>query len=91
MRRQQHRQQAAALAHVPLVDNLLILVLQEVALLLLPAQHDCAHLSYRARLLLGGVRRVPLGQPDLALAADQQDKVDHAARGAAERGATAAE
>ena len=75
-------------AGAPLVNHLLVLVLQKVALLLLPGENDGADLAHRASLLFGGVRRVPLGQPDLALAADEQDKVDHAARGAAERGAT---
>ena len=78
-------------AGAPLVNHLLVFVLQKVALLLLPGENDSADLTHRASLLLGGVGRVPLGQPDLALAADQQDEVNHAARGAAERGARAAE
>jgi hypothetical protein len=65
-------------AGAPLVDDLLVLVLEKVALLLLPREHHRADLAHRPRLLLGGVRAVPLGQPHLALSADQQHKVDHA-------------
>ena len=60
----------------PFVDDLLVLVLQEVALLLLPRQHHSANLAHRPRPLLGRHRRVPLGQPYLALPADQQDEMD---------------
>ena len=82
---------------VPLIDNLLVLVLEEVALLLLPRQHRRAHLADGARLVLRVVRAVPLCETHLALARDQQDEVDHRApkdtrcgeeRGAAVSGAS---
>ena len=71
----------------PLVDDLLVLVLEEVALLLLPGENHCADLAHGARLLLGRVRRVPLGEAHLALATDEEHKVDHGshARPAGER------
>ena len=43
---------AARAVGAPLVNNLLVLVLEEVALLLLAREHDCRHLAHRARPLL---------------------------------------
>eukprot|EP00962_Isochrysis_galbana_P044463 scaffold17261_cov106-Isochrysis_galbana.AAC.4 len=62
--------------HAPLVYDLLVLVLQEVALLLLPCQYHSADLAHGACPLLGGHSRVPLGQPHLALPTNQQNKVN---------------
>ena len=52
---------AAGRGSAPFVDDLHPFVLDEVALLRLPCQHDRAHLAHGPRLLFGRVGRVPLG------------------------------
>lgn len=63
-------------ADAPLVDNLLVLELDKVALLLRPREYERRDLSNHARLLLERRREVPLGEARFALAAHKQDGFD---------------
>ena len=64
-------------AGVPLVDDLQVPVLDEVAHLGLPQQDGGGELAADLLLLLGLLGLVPLLQPQLALAAEQDNEVDH--------------
>jgi hypothetical protein len=57
----------------PLVDDLLLLELDEVALLVRAREHERRDVSDHARLLLERRVQVPLGQARLALATNEQD------------------
>ncbi len=59
----------------PLVDDLSVVPLDEVAQLLGPRQDQVGALADELGLRLLRVRRVPLGQPHFGLSADQQEEV----------------
>lgn len=60
----------------PPVHDLVVPPLEEVAQLAGPAEHHGSHLSPDADALLGPHALVPLGKANLALAADDQKKLD---------------
>ena len=70
---------------VALIYNLVVLIVDEVAHLGLPCNHQLIHLYscipyfFEKSLLfhLRQVRRVPLGQPGSAVPTDQKEAVDH--------------
>ena len=68
-------------AGVPLVDDLQVPVLDEVAHLGLPQQDGGGELAADLLLLLGLLGLVPLLQPQLALATEQDHEVDHGVSG----------